>query len=269
MIKLIATDIDGTLLEDGTLELNPEYFDVIRELQSRGVLFIAASGRQRKSIETVFEPIKDDIIMLSENGAVITSKEFKHRDVMDPFIVKSIIEDAEAHNRCHALLCAAHESYTDNKGLYEYMKNEYGYEIVLVHDIMKVKADICKVSIFHQDGPEKVVGDEFFKKWGASIYLASAGELWLDCMNTGVNKGTSVKRFQEAYNISKDETLAFGDNNNDIEMLKRATNSFAVANAREEVKEAANFITDSNKEDGVLKVLKAVLDGELYWCKKE
>lgn len=51
MIKLIATDIDGTLLEEGTLDLNPEYYDVIRELRKRGVLVIAASGRQRASIE--------------------------------------------------------------------------------------------------------------------------------------------------------------------------------------------------------------------------
>ena len=54
MIKLIATDIDGTLLEEGTLDLNPEYYDVIRELRKRGVLVIAASGRQRASIEKVF-----------------------------------------------------------------------------------------------------------------------------------------------------------------------------------------------------------------------
>ena len=67
------------------------------------------------------------------------------------------------------------------------------------------------------------------------------------------------KRFK----ISPDETLAFGDNINDIEMLKRASHSFAVENAREEVKEVANFIAPSYKEDGVLQVLKAVLRGEL------
>ena len=65
------------------------------------------------------------------------------------------------------------------------------------------------------------------------------------------------------FKISPDETLAFGDNINDIEMLKRASHSFAVENAREEVKEVANFIAPSYKEDGVLQVLKAVLRGEL------
>jgi len=51
MIKLIATDIDGTLVADGTLDLNPEYYDVIKELKRRGTIVLAASGRQRASIE--------------------------------------------------------------------------------------------------------------------------------------------------------------------------------------------------------------------------
>ena len=54
MIKLIATDIDGTLVADGTLDLNPEYYDVIKELKRRGTIVLAASGRQRASIEKVF-----------------------------------------------------------------------------------------------------------------------------------------------------------------------------------------------------------------------
>ena len=93
--------------------------------------------------------------------------------------------------------------------------------------------------------------------------IAVSGKFWLDCTNQGGNKGSALQHFQEEYGITPDETLAFGDNLNDIEMLKRASHSFAVENAREEVKEVANFIAPSYKEDGVLQVLKAVLRGEL------
>ena len=263
MIRLIATDIDGTLVEEAAMNLNPEYFDVIREFRKRGVLFVAASGRQRNSIERFFEPIKDDIIFLSENGACITSREYKHVDVMDPFIVKSIMEDAMEIPGCTCALNDGETSYFDSEMLYRHMKDDYGYNAVMVDDVFKVEAGVCKVSVFHNRNAEDAVGKDFYDKWGGRIYVASAGEKWVDCMNLGVNKGNSLKRFQEHYNISADETLAFGDNINDIEMLKRAAHSFAVANAREEVKEAANFVTDSNREDGVLKVLKAVLRGEL------
>ena len=63
-------------------------------------------------------------------------------------------------------------------------------------------------------------------------------------------KESALRHFQEEYGITPDETLAFGDNLNDIEMLKRASHSFAVENARDEVKEAANFVAPSYKEDG-------------------
>ena len=61
MIKLIVCDVDDTLLPEGTMHLNPEYFTVIKELQKRGVTFVGASGRQKVSIRKVFEPIQNEI----------------------------------------------------------------------------------------------------------------------------------------------------------------------------------------------------------------
>ena len=74
-----------------------------------------------------------------------------------------------------------------------------------------------------------------------------------------MNKGQAVKRIQESLEIRPEETMAFGDQLNDIEMLQQAYYSFAVANAREEVRKLARFQADSNKNDGVLKVLKQLL----------
>ena len=71
MIKLIASDIDGTLVKDGEHELNPEFFDVILKLREKGIQFAAASGRQWASIETIFEPIKEKVFYLADNGAYV------------------------------------------------------------------------------------------------------------------------------------------------------------------------------------------------------
>ena len=68
MIKLIASDIDGTLVHDGTHELNPELCDVILQLKEKGIQFAAASGRQWASIEDLFDPIKERIFYLSDNA---------------------------------------------------------------------------------------------------------------------------------------------------------------------------------------------------------
>ena len=71
MIKLVASDIDGTLLRDGNTEISKEVFEHIRRLKESGVLFAAASGRQYTSIRRLFAPVADDIVYLCENGAIL------------------------------------------------------------------------------------------------------------------------------------------------------------------------------------------------------
>ena len=82
----------------------------------------------------------------------------------------------------------------------------------------------------------------------------------MDCMAPGVNKGAAVRLLQESLGILPKETMVFGDQMNDIEMMNQAYYSFAVGNARPEVKAAARFQTDRNVEDGVLKVLRLLVE---------
>ena len=78
-------------------------------------------------------------------------------------------------------------------------------------------------------------------------------------MNKESNKGHAIREIQKILKISPDETMVFGDNLNDLEMLAAATESYAVANAAEPVRKAAKHITDTNVNDGVLKVLRTLL----------
>lgn len=71
MIKLIATDVDGTLVKDGTMTINPEYMTVIRKLTELGITFVVCSGRQCDSERKLFEPVKDLVYFVSDGGTVI------------------------------------------------------------------------------------------------------------------------------------------------------------------------------------------------------
>ena len=75
MIKLIASDLDGTLLKEGTMDINPEIYDIIRKLKAKGIVFAAVSGREYDSIERVFAPVKDDIYFIAGNGGIISYQE--------------------------------------------------------------------------------------------------------------------------------------------------------------------------------------------------
>ena len=71
MIKLIVSDIDGTLVEDGTDKINIEIYDVIMRLKEKGIRFAAASGRQYISIKRLFEPIAEEIFYIPDGKLII------------------------------------------------------------------------------------------------------------------------------------------------------------------------------------------------------
>ena len=78
MIRLVASDIDGTLIKDSTPDLYPEMVGALKELANRGIVFCAASGRQYHSIKNVFRDVEEDIVFIAENGAQIR---YKERDI--------------------------------------------------------------------------------------------------------------------------------------------------------------------------------------------
>ena len=83
--------------------------------------------------------------------------------------------------------------------------------------------------------------------------------MWLDIYKPGVNKGTALKKLQEQLGITREETMAFGDQQNDIGMIREAQYSYAVENAEAEVKTHCRFRTESNAACGVLSAIEAYL----------
>lgn len=260
MIKLIVSDIDGTLLEDGEHKLNPELLDVILQLRGQGMQFAAASGRQWASIETVFEPIKEKIFYLSDNGAYIGC--YGRRLFVYPLdreLARNMVQDIRAAGLI-AMVSGPDVVYldTDDQEFYDWMVHGYRYRVEMVPDILQVQDDIIKISAYKKTGIEEATV-EIRDKYKDQMKLAISGDMWMDCMANGVNKGEAVKQLQESLGILPEETIAFGDQMNDLEMLSQAYYSYAIGNARKEVKEAARFQADTNVQNGVLKILKLLL----------
>ena len=74
MIKLVASDIDGTLVPEGTTSINPEFYEIIRKLKEKGILFVGASGRQYSSMRALLDPVFDDIILFPETARTSCKK---------------------------------------------------------------------------------------------------------------------------------------------------------------------------------------------------
>ena len=99
MIKLIASDLDGTLLQ-GTGEISEEVVMQIKKLSQMGILFVAASGRQYPNLRRLFEPVKDEIAYICENGALVVYKDqVLHKDVFNKDLEEELLNSNLLRNR--------------------------------------------------------------------------------------------------------------------------------------------------------------------------
>ncbi len=135
-----------------------------------------------------------------------------------------------------------------------------GYKSIIhvEEDVLVKERMVNKMAIYHKTDILKIA-DDMIQRWSDRMYCTLAGEIWLDFLNRDASKGNAIRSIQETLGISPEETMVFGDNFNDIKMFHSAKESYAVGNAVEAVKKEAKYVTDTNVNDGVLKVLKTLL----------
>ena len=262
MIQLIASDIDGTLVKDGESKLNEELIEVIDKLYGKGIIFAAASGRSVVSQEKLFESIRDKIYYISCNGTYIGKfGECINQSVIKPEYVKEIVRDTRNYPDCTLFLNIDRGYYTDSKDkkVIEWVENGYCEKVFQVEDLLDVDEKIIKVCLYDPKHQAGVTGKDLMDKWRGKLSVVTAGTMWLDFFDKEASKGAALSMLQDMLGVSKEETMAFGDQQNDIEMLKQADYSYAVGNAIPEVKRIAKFEADTNVNNGVLKVLKTLL----------
>lgn len=264
MIKLIATDIDGTLVRDGSADINPEIFEVVMKLKEKGIVFAAASGRQYPSIRRLFDSIHNDMIFIAENGAYIKCRGYEmFKSNMDKDVVKHLILEARKLQDQNVFITVSTPEcmYIESQDatFQDLLINGYHNTIQCVEDVLSEDLDIIKIALYKPEGINEIANEILLPMWKDKLKVVLAGAEWLDFMDSEVDKGHAIATIQKALSIDEAETMAFGDNSNDIGMLSHAGESYAVDNAKDEVKAAAKHIADSYLNDGVLKVLKKLI----------
>ena len=258
MIKLIATDVDGTLVKDASPKVYPEIIEMVKELRKKDIIVCIASGRQYSSIEKLFSEVKDDLIFIADNGAHVKCRDKDLNIVnMNTDYVDELIKELRTFKDCEMICEGPGITYIEsqNQEFIDFIETQYRCDYKRVDDVLAEGDNIIKASIFRRPSIRDIGEGILVPKWKDKLKVTMAGEDWVDFMDLSVDKGHALKFIQEFYGISPDETMVFGDNNNDIGMLKRATESYAVETAPDVVKEAANHICPSWKEKGVYQVL--------------
>lgn len=263
MIKLIASDLDGTLLPEGTQDINPELYDIVRALNDKGIIFVAASGRELDTIKPVMAPVADMVYCISNNGGRIT----KHMEedtslyTLEWSLARDIISDVKGDSKVSFVSAnTVSGTYTDSKNekVLDWLINGYGLKAIIVDDMLADEKKVIKISVYTNGDANDAV-DRYKEKYGALCHVTVAGEKWIDFTHSLADKGIAFKSLIDSLGIKPEETWAFGDNGNDISMIKAAGVGYAAPDAREEVKESADVCLKGSIWDSVINEIKTLL----------
>jgi len=261
MIKLIAIDLDGSLLSDDK-KLPNDFWEVADVLKDRGIVLTIASGRPFHNIASVFAPIRDRLYFACDNGSyLVHAEEELLVSCIDPAAVRRFVEIARSIGEVYPVLCSRHTAYIEN--MEEEVRTQalkYYQEFELVEDLTTVEDEIIKISLCDLAGAE-VKTYPYYRSFENEFRVAVAANIWLDITNIDGSKGNAIKEIQRRLQIKPEETLVFGDYLNDLDMILQAGFSYAMKNAHPKILEAAKFITElDNNHGGVTHTIKQLLE---------
>ncbi len=259
-VKMVVSDMDGTLLNSNH-EVSDRFFELFNALKKKNILFVAASGRQYNSIVNKLEAIKDNILVIAENGGLVMHQEKELLATpLDPHTISEALTILEGIEGANPVLCGKNNAYLKpNSDAFIRKLEEYYTEFTLLKDWEEYTGDIIKIAVYHFVGSEAHLYPSL-RHFEKELKVKVSGENWLDLSHFNANKGYALQKVQQMHGISAAETMVFGDYNNDLEMMAAADYSFAMANAHPTILQAARYKTHSNDDFGVERVLEKLLE---------
>lgn len=281
MIKLFISDFDGTLLDDMHM-LSDETKQAIHDLRESGVSFMPASGRDYTAIQQIMQPIGVKVKCIALNGGeffdndgkVLISyklpkeKTLQVHEIIDKY---DVITDYYLENdRVTLVQDNVKATYLDyymrsaNKPMKDilHLFNELDFDnvVVSVKDINRVaEVGVVKIESQFADLDERKRCLEELKSIDGIAVTSSYGSN-VEILSAQSTKGDMAESVCELYGYKKEEIVVIGDNYNDMSMITKFPNSYAMGNAVGEVKEAAKYQADTNRNHGVAKVMYEVIE---------
>lgn len=257
-IKLVAVDIDGTLINSKG-EITPEVYQAVQDAKRAGVKIVIATGRPIAGVQTLLNQLnlKDDgDYVITFNGGLVQETSSEKNIIQEPLSYADYqeIELLSRQLGVHMHAITKEGIYTANRNIGKYTIRE---------------ATLVNMPVFYRT-PEEMVNKEIIKimmidepeildaaikkieqKWFDKYTIVKSTPFYLELMVKTVSKGNAVLHLAEKLNISIDETMAIGDEENDRAMLEVVGHPVVMENGVPELKKIAKHITKSNDESGV------------------
>lgn len=265
MYNLLALDLDGTLLNENH-EISEINKQMISEAKKRGVKIVLISGREPSSVKYYSNELKLNELIVGLNGGMITdskAEEILFNKCIDKGLEKKTINSMEDANMC-GLVFIEGKIYTKDKSdsRFEIFEN---YTVMDIEQVGKISTFLENESLWDKISKILLVDDNSklnsYKKLLLSLEpteltIEFSLPYFLEIYSGDVSKGKALEYISKFYGIKRDHIIAIGDGENDIDMIKFAGLGVSMDNAPDVVKENADIVTLSNKEDGVSAIIR-------------
>ena len=284
MIKLIASDMDGTLL-NSRHNISNGNVKAIKKAQELGVDFVIATGRDYNGVKNFAEEFNLNCEYILMNGAEYRDKEGKVIEgiTLDKNRVKDILRIMNDAGLSIEIFTGNSILVRDKEEAIKFLEDRISFfdktatedEVKVftkafikkrnvdiyssIDDLMDESIEIYKIITFNKD--EKLIADtknKLRKIEGLSVVSTFSNDI--EICDAKAQKGLILAKVAEKMGLKRDEVMVLGDSFNDYSMFTEFKNSYAMENAIPEIKEIAGFITDSNDNDGVAKAIYKALN---------
>ncbi len=260
--KLIALDVDGTLLNDEHA-ITERTKRTVLDVHRAGAMIVLCTGRGPGSTFPVLEELGLEGTIITHNGAATVQAAGRTIVHQFPFYMNDVLPLVRycRENNIHFDICTPFDMFVERMGEEERrMYDKYFADPIWIPDIAQLEEPLVKLTAF---GPKEVLDrvEEDWKRIEFPLRYIRSGDLFIDVMHPSASKGNALEQLARLWNIRRSEIIAIGNYYNDVDMLRFAGLGIAMGNSPDEVKRAADAVTLSNNEEGVHAALAAYCFG--------
>lgn len=263
MIKLIALDTDGTLLSSKN-KILPSTKRAIKKALGLGIKVVLCSGRPIAGLEHFMKELGiegSDQYAVTLNGAITRTADGKimTQDLVNNALYRALTKIAKEQKVPFNIVDPDSRIITADHDV-DYFELLQAWEntapmFIRIPDEMPDNFEISKGCFVGSKEILDQVEPTLREKFSKDLYIVRADDHFLECLHPNVNKGNGLKELGKKIGITPDEMIAFGDEKNDISMFDIVGTAVAMGNGSQEAKDHADYITDSNDNDGIAKAL--------------
>lgn len=272
-IKLIATDMDGTLLDPrGQLDL-PRLEKILDQLDQKNIRFVIATGNEVHRMRQLLEHLVSRVVLVVANGARIfeNNKLIQVQTWDDAMVDKALVYFKGRECRDQFVVTSMNGSFVKKGTVFTELDKFMTPEMIdklyrHTNFVEELSSDlfggVLKMSMVVGEERSSSVLREINNLFEGHVRAVSSGYGCIDILQAGVHKAWGLEELLKRWNLQSEQVMAFGDSENDVEMLELAGMAYAMENAADEVKTAATALAPANSQAGVYQVLENWLEKE-------